>query len=99
MCSAVAAFAVDDEQVAGVAFEEDFEVGGAGVAAGDGGEDAALGGEHGQAAALFGEQGGGGFGGDVVGDQPRYGWHGDARRRRHGGGLGVGDGFVACSLP
>ena len=36
--------AVDAEHVSGVAFEEDFQVGGAGVAAGEGGEDAALGG-------------------------------------------------------
>ncbi len=72
---------VDLEQVSGVAFEEDLHVGGAaGVAAGDGVEDAALGGEHRQASSLFGEQGGDGFGGGVVGDQ--------LRARGHGGGFG-----------
>ena len=68
----VAAAAVDAEHGAGVALEEDLEVGDAGVAAGQGGEDAALVGQDGEASALFGEESGGGLGGDVVGDQGRH---------------------------
>ncbi|GAB1694293.1 hypothetical protein KRM28CT15_60960 [Krasilnikovia sp. M28-CT-15] len=69
----VAGTPVDAHQVPGVAFEEDFEVGGAGVAPGDGGEDAAFGREDGQASALFGEQGRGLLAGDVVGDELGFG--------------------------
>jgi hypothetical protein len=68
---------VDAQQVAGVALEEHLEVGCGGVAPGDGGEDAAFGGEHGETAVLLGEQGPGGFGGDVVGDEPRTHRHGE----------------------
>jgi hypothetical protein len=48
--------AIYSGQVAGMAFEEDVQVGGAGVAAGEDGEDPALWGEDRESAALLGEQ-------------------------------------------
>jgi hypothetical protein len=56
------ALMVDAEQVSGVALEEDLQRRHpAGVAAGHGGEYAALGGQHGEAPTLLGEQGRGGL--------------------------------------
>ncbi len=83
---AVTAFAVDDEPVAGMAFQEHFEVRLSGVAARDGPEDATLGGQHGQAPALLGEQRRSGLWGDVIGDESGHRRHGELL----GGRLGVG---------
>jgi hypothetical protein len=78
--------AIDDDGIAGVAFEEVIEVGGAGggVAAGDEIEDAALGGEDGESAAVLVKEHGEALGGAVVGDEA-----GDD------GSLGIGEGFEA----
>ncbi len=71
---------VDAQHVARVPFEKHFEVGGAGVASGEGGEDAAFGGQHRQAPALLGWQGGGPFRGDVVGHEAGFDRHCDGVR-------------------
>jgi hypothetical protein len=83
---AVATFAVDDEQVAGVAFQEHFEVRLSGIAARDGREDAALGGQHRQPTALLGEQRRGGLRGDLIRDESGHRRCGELV----GGRLGVG---------
>ena len=93
--------AVDAEHVAGVALEEHLQVGGPGVAAGEGGEDAALGRQDGEPAALLGEQGGGLFAGDVVGDEARQHRHSDrVGGHRRGGRVGeqpIAGGVAACA--
>src|SRR5205814_919536 len=66
-----AADAIDDDGIAGVAFEVVIEVGGAGggVSSGDEIEDAAFGAEDGDASALLVQQHGESLGGAIVDDE------------------------------